>query len=103
MCKPSLVCVCLFYQAKAPRSVVLIVGTHLDEIEPSQQTQLVNRYHQLIVQSFTNHRDLPYFWPQIKSIHFVGLIPRSTRDMYVDELRYCIYDTALDMEQPMGQ
>ena len=98
----------LFYQARAPKSIVIIVGTHLDHIEASQQRQLEQRYHELIHQSFSNHHDLPFCWPQIASVHFVGLVSPETRalfprDIYVDELRECIYDTALDMKLPMGE
>ena len=92
-------------QARAPQSVVIIVGTHLDQIEVSQQRQLAQRYARLICQSFTDRQDLPFRWPKISSIHFVGLVSpgRRARDINVDELRNCIYDTALNMELPKGK
>ena len=82
------------------------MGTHFDLIEASQRRQFAERYHELIEQSFTNHPDLPFCWPHIKSIHFVGLQETRavfTHDIYVDELRDYIYDTALNMELPMGK
>ena len=82
---------------------MIVVGTHLDQIEASQRDHQIETYHRLIIQSFTNHRDLPNFWPHIESIHFVGLLSRFTHDMNVDELRECIYDTALNMELRMGK
>lgn len=100
-------CKLLIYQARAPKSVVIIVGTHFDLIEASQRKQFAARYHDLIEQNFTNHHDLPFCWPNIKSIQFVGLVEETrglfARDMYVDELRNYIYDTALNMELPMGK
>ena len=70
----------------------------------SQRKQVARRYHELIQQSFTNHPDLPYYWPHIESVHFVGLVEDIlfSHDVYVDELRDYIYDTALNMELPMG-
>ena len=82
-----------------------MVATHLDQIEVSQQKQLEQRYSRLIYQSFSDRRDLPFCWPKISSVHFVGLVPSGgrPRDINVDELRNCIYDTALNMELPMGK
>ena len=65
----------------------------------------MQRYSRLIYQSFTDRRDLPFCWPKISSVHFVGLVlsGRRVRDINVDELRNCIYDTALNMKLPMGK
>jgi len=86
--------------------VVIIVGTHLDQIPQSEQETLIRRYEQLILRCFSNEHcsGLPNYWPKIASIKFVGLMQQRILAEYlnVDDLRDVIYDTALDLDLPIG-
>jgi len=86
--------------------VVIIVGTHLDQIPQSEHETLIRRYERLILQCFSNDYcpDLPNYWPKIASIKFVGLMQQRILAEYlnVDELRDIIYDTALHLYLPIG-
>ena len=85
--------------------MVIIVGTHLDFIPQSDHKTLIRRYEQLILQYFSKEccEDLPNGWPKIASIHFVGLIKKKRfLDLLVNELRDDIYDTALNLDLPLG-
>ena len=96
----------LYTKAKAPRSEVIIVGTHLDQIPNSDHDTSIRRYEQLIRQCFSNQycEDLPNYWPKIAGVHFVGLVEQRflAQDLNVDELRDDIYDTALNLDLPLG-
>ena len=58
------------------------------------------------MQCFSNElcEDLPNYWPKIASIHFIGLVERRllAQDLNVDKLRDDIYDTALNLDLPLG-
>jgi len=86
--------------------VVIIVGTHLDQIARPDHVALTERYQQLICRCFSSEHceDLPSYWPKIAGIHFVGLVEQRflTQDLNIDELRKNIYDTALNLKLPLG-
>jgi len=67
---------------------------------------LTQRYQQLIRQCFSNKHceDLPNYWPEIAGIHFVGLVEQRflAQDLNIDELRDDIYNTALNLNLPLG-
>ena len=90
-------------QARAPKSVVIIVGTHLDQILQSHRDENVRRYKNLIEQCFSDQfcPDLPNYWPKIGGIFFVGLTQHKPY-LNVDGLRDNIYNTALNLGLPIG-
>jgi len=83
--------------------VVIIVGTHLDQIARPDHVALTERYQQLICRCFSSEHceDLPSYWPKIAGIHFVGLVEQRFLAQ-INELRNDIYDTALNLNLPLG-
>jgi len=84
---------------------VIIVGTHLDWIEPHEREACTRKYEEIIRRYFTNEHceALPNYWPNIASIHFVGLLQGKGLDLNVKELREDIYTTALNLKVPYGK
>ena len=83
--------------------MVIIVGTHLDQIARPDHVALTERYQQLICRCFSSEHceDLPSYWPKIAGIHFVGLVEQRFLAQ-INELRNDIYDTALNLNLPLG-
>ena len=94
----------LWLQAKAPKSQVIIVGTHLDWIESPDREARTREYEDIIRRCFTDEHceDLPNCWPKIASIHFVGLLQGKGLDLNIKELREDIYNIALNLKVPYG-
>lgn len=93
---------CIFhFQAKAPRSTVVVVGTHLDEIPRVQRENKCKLWcDKLEKYRIGRHHSKAY--PHIVGVHFVGC-PQKGKPIQVEALNDALYDVAVDMDAPRGK
>ena len=90
----------LHFQAKAPRSTVVVVGTHLDMI-PRAERERKCRIWRDKLEKYSFSRQHSKAFPRILGLHFTGC-PQRGKTIEVETLNDMLYDVAMDMDAPRG-